>query len=122
MAIVCDVYCDFATFPFGILGQVWYLIVSVPGPCCLSYFETGQANSHERLRFLSALDSRTTVFDCIERPKLKYMNLSVPNEFYNCTVLLNMATNVFMAKTTFNFLGDISIVSTRSSKQFIIAS
>ena len=28
----------FVTFPFGILGQVWYLIVSIPDPCCLSYF------------------------------------------------------------------------------------
>ena len=36
-ALVCDVYCDFVTFPFGILGQVWYLIVSIPDPCCLSY-------------------------------------------------------------------------------------
>ena len=25
--------------PFGILGQVWYLIVSIPDPCCLSYFD-----------------------------------------------------------------------------------
>ena len=24
------------TFPFGILGQVWYLIESIPDPCCLS--------------------------------------------------------------------------------------
>ena len=24
-------YYDFVTFPFGILGQVWYLIVSIPG-------------------------------------------------------------------------------------------
>ena len=35
LAIVCDVYCDFVTFPFGILGQVWYFIVSIPIPCCL---------------------------------------------------------------------------------------
>ena len=28
--LVCDVYCDFVTFPFGILGKVWYLIVSIP--------------------------------------------------------------------------------------------
>ena len=39
MALVCDVYCDFVTFPFGILGQVWYLVVSIPDPCCLSYFK-----------------------------------------------------------------------------------
>ena len=28
------------TFSFGILGQVWYLIVSILDPCCLSYFHT----------------------------------------------------------------------------------
>ena len=38
LALVCDVYCDFITFPFGILGPVWYLVVSMPDPCCLSYF------------------------------------------------------------------------------------
>ena len=27
LALVCDVYCDFVTFPFGILGLVWYLIL-----------------------------------------------------------------------------------------------
>ena len=39
LGFCCDVYCDFVTFPFGILWQVWYLIVSIPDPCCLSYFE-----------------------------------------------------------------------------------
>ena len=38
LALVYDVYCDFVTFPFGILGQVWYLIVLFPDPCCLYYF------------------------------------------------------------------------------------
>ena len=33
-------FCDFVTFPFGILEQVWYLIVSIPDPCCLSYLDT----------------------------------------------------------------------------------
>ena len=28
------------TFPFGILGQVWYLIVSIPDLCPLSYCHT----------------------------------------------------------------------------------
>ena len=37
LALVCDVYWDFVTFPFGILGQVLYLIVTIPDPCCLSY-------------------------------------------------------------------------------------
>ena len=30
--------CVFVTFPFAILGQVWYLIVSIPDLCRLSYF------------------------------------------------------------------------------------
>ena len=30
--VFCDVYCDFVTFPFGVLGQVWFLIVSIPDP------------------------------------------------------------------------------------------
>ena len=31
--------CVFVTFPYGILGQVWYLMVSIPDHCHLSYFE-----------------------------------------------------------------------------------
>ena len=46
LAFVCDVYCDFVTFPFCILRQVWYLIVSIPESCCLSYFQCGR---HEDL-------------------------------------------------------------------------
>ena len=32
--------CVIVTFPFGIMGQVWYLIVSIPDLCPLSYFHT----------------------------------------------------------------------------------
>ena len=38
LALVGDVYCNFVTFPCCILGQVWYLIVSLPDLCHLSYF------------------------------------------------------------------------------------
>ena len=38
LALVCDVYCVFVSFPYGILGQVWYLIVSFPDLCRLPYF------------------------------------------------------------------------------------
>ena len=34
--------CDFVTFPCGILGQVWYLIILIPDLCRLSYFEHTQ--------------------------------------------------------------------------------
>ena len=39
-ALVGDVYCIFSPFPCGILGQVWYLIVSFPNLCRLSFFDT----------------------------------------------------------------------------------
>ena len=38
LALVGDVNCIFVTFPRGILGQVWYLIVSFPDLCHLSYY------------------------------------------------------------------------------------
>ena len=37
LALVGDVYCIFVTFPCGIQDQVWYLIVSFPDLCLLSY-------------------------------------------------------------------------------------
>ena len=38
LALVGDVFCIFVAFSCGILGQVWYLIVSFPDLCHLSYF------------------------------------------------------------------------------------
>ena len=32
-------YCDFVTFPCGILSQVWYLLVLIPDLCPHPYFE-----------------------------------------------------------------------------------
>ena len=32
--------CVFDTSPCGILGQVWYLIVSIPDLCRISYYES----------------------------------------------------------------------------------
>ena len=36
LALVCGVFC--CHFPIGILGQVWYLIVSIPDLCTITYF------------------------------------------------------------------------------------
>ena len=40
-ALVCGVLLLACHFPIGILGQVWYLIVSIPDPCSLTYFYSG---------------------------------------------------------------------------------
>ena len=47
LAIVCDFYCDFVTVPFGIFGQVWNLIVSIPDPCCFLLRMNGQIGNKE---------------------------------------------------------------------------
>ena len=38
--LVCDVSLCFVTFPYGVSGQVWYLIVSIPDLCLLFYFHS----------------------------------------------------------------------------------
>ena len=39
LALLCVIFnCDFVTFPCGVLGQVWCLIVSIFDLCLLSYF------------------------------------------------------------------------------------
>ena len=38
--------CVFVTFPCAILGQVWYLIVSIPDHCRLSYFKSAKLVSN----------------------------------------------------------------------------
>ena len=49
--------CEFVTFPIGILGQVWYLIVSIPDLCTPTYF----SNIH--LSFIVQILS-TVIYNC----------------------------------------------------------
>ena len=39
VALVHDVYCIFVAFRCDVLDQLWYLIVSFPDLCRLSYFK-----------------------------------------------------------------------------------
>ena len=47
--------CVFVTYPYGVLGQVWYLIVSIPDLCLLTYF-------NEMSRFYSKLQKVSVIF------------------------------------------------------------
>ena len=38
-SLVCDVFLFFITFPYGVLGQVWYLILWIPDLCLLLYLK-----------------------------------------------------------------------------------
>ena len=40
LALVCGVLLRVCPFPIGILGQVWYLIVSIPDLCTLTFFKS----------------------------------------------------------------------------------
>ena len=39
LALVCGVLLWVCHFPIVILGQVWYLIVSIPDLCTFTYFQ-----------------------------------------------------------------------------------
>ena len=63
-----DVYCIFVTFPCAILGQVWYLIVSFPDLCHLSYFCSSKNMKHNR--HLWSEGGRTNIYPLF----LKFIN------------------------------------------------
>ena len=49
--------CDFVTFPCGILGLVWYLIVLIPDLRLLSYFERKSADDKKSSKISLGLKS-----------------------------------------------------------------
>ena len=55
--------CDCGTFPYGVLGRVWNLIVSIPELCLLPYF-AGMQNLYKKewkLLALQITQSRHTI-------------------------------------------------------------
>ena len=39
LALLClMIPCVFVTFPYGVLSQVWYMIISIPAVCLLLYY------------------------------------------------------------------------------------
>ena len=64
---MCDVFLCFVTFSCGVLGQVWYLVVSIPDICLLTYFgvlqvELGVSESLNKFDFFMFLVLRTSQF------------------------------------------------------------
>ena len=47
--------CDLVTFLYGVLGQVWYLVVSISDPCRLPFFDLKKAPKLSQ-QFVSVLD------------------------------------------------------------------
>ena len=42
LALICGIILCVCHFPIGILGQVWYWIVSIPDLCTLTYYDWSQ--------------------------------------------------------------------------------
>ena len=79
LALVGDVYCIFITFPCGILGQVWYLIVSFPDLCRLSHFYNLQAkviSRHQKSKTKCYKSDINLLFLCIFPSLLSLMHIS----------------------------------------------
>ena len=56
----------FVTLPYGFLGQVWYLIVSIPDLCLLPYFLFMYISSHYLgIKYFHAIHSLLHVLDSI---------------------------------------------------------
>ena len=89
--LVGDVYCIFVTFPCGILGQVWYLIVLFPDLCRLSHLVSELSRRHsnhkqQRFDFLieCKLNDRTCQF------YFSHMDQKVKTYFFLKVVMLHI--------------------------------
>ena len=66
-------YCVFVTFPCGILGQVWYLIVSINDLCRLTYFTHILRYDIVRVLFDVCWDSAQPIFIKCEYATIGYV-------------------------------------------------
>ena len=92
MALVCGVSLLVCHFPIGILGQVWYLIASIPDLCTLTYFcaewiifTPGRRQSKTLLTIdeRGSKIARSSVFDCHLSPVRRQMAIenTASNDF-----------------------------------------
>ena len=72
--------CVFVTFKYGVLGQVWYFIVSIPDHCLLPYFE--YSRTYRFFTFLTN-DSSFSIIEVIRNRRnypFMYMYVALENE------------------------------------------
>ena len=85
--------CLFVTFPYGGLGQVWYLIVSIPDHCLFPYFNRSKARSRICWEFSSKtptrISNKTKFIWCMWSLDNQYNVVSFP--WFSSTTTLNLA-------------------------------
>ena len=78
LALLCVIIsCVFVTFPCGVLGRVWYLIVSIPDIFLPLYFYTHYGNNIV-VKYVKSLSSIDTLYH-----KLQLQNPLVPEKMLN---------------------------------------
>ena len=51
LALLCVMFpCVFVTFPYGVSGQVWFLIISIPDICLFLYFDWVCCRLHDFIK------------------------------------------------------------------------
>ena len=63
-------YCVFVTFPYGVLGQVWYLIVTIPDICLLFCLTLNQSIGFLKKNIFRLLCSSSKWAKLYERSKV----------------------------------------------------
>ena len=78
--------CVFVTFLWDILGQVWYLIVSIPDLCRLSYFNFRGISQNGEITLFIMLQSRNCNIANIHFSSIrkKVFSRIFPNLLYRC--------------------------------------
>ena len=104
LTLVCGVYCEFVTFPIGILGQVWYLIVSIPDLCTLTYFET-----LDRINRKSDQNWKSICFLTVLKHKFCTLNACQYN--YRLQFVMKFAYNTFKVSSTKRYAKNCGSVS-----------
>ena len=82
LALMCVTFpCVFVTFPYGILGQVWYLIASIPD-LCLLYFLTMNETQFFIIKLLSE-----SIKSCKFTILKKYIALNASFDIFSSSTL-----------------------------------
>ena len=94
MLVVFFFFCIFVIFPCGILGQVWYLIVSFPDICLLFYyFNKIMQPQNDYYRFILSIKHIFSTSD--ELPIIGYDGIHVTLNRQNSLTLRRSKGNNF---------------------------
>ena len=103
--------CVLAPFPCCFLGQLWYLIVSIPDLCLLSYFQVPfqkQCSGREGIQVCKKvgiidIKCKDNIFVVFFNKKNDYSNESLINKLYTKTIRIESVTLKTTNKVTLRF-------------------